>query len=94
LRQNAPADRLAEQAAPLNPQIGEKGYSSQKISFSARLVNASQSSPAQTRMMVVAVPKHSIASAASGAPMQLPKKQKILKGPRTCAIPRNRMRDR
>ena len=58
------------------------------------LVDASQSCSAQARMMIVAVPKLRIVSAARCAPMQLPTKKKIPSEPRTLAIPRNRMRDR
>src|SRR5215831_6440315 len=46
------------------------------------------------RTIAVALPRQTIASAATGVPIQLPYKQKIPREPRTRAIPNNATRDR
>jgi hypothetical protein len=48
----------------------------------------------QARTMAVALPRQTMASAARGAPIQLPYKQKIPREPRTRATPNNATRDR
>jgi hypothetical protein len=86
-------NRLAQASDPINHnrRDGHRLKNFRRCLFLRRPVNASRSSPAQTRMMVVAVPKHRIASAAKCAPMHS-QKAKDPKEPRTCAIPR--VRDR
>jgi len=64
------SNRLAQASDPINHnrRDGHRLKNFRRCLFLRRPVNASRSSPAQTRMMVVAVPKHRIASAAKSAP--------------------------